>query len=407
VLKVIYFIILVEIYSMKVTYYLRKNKSSNEGQIYLQMTTNQGSLRVSTKETIKNADWGEGKPKQKATNKAIEKTLNVLKSNIESFITSTQEKKRRKPTKSELQSEIGRLLGDEKSDLLTHIVDEFIAEFKLKLSRKTIEKKTHHLKDLKDYFGNRTIDDLNKKTIVGYQKRVERMDYEIATLNDYLKTANSFLKWLYASGITIEDFSRYINRIKGSDKQIIALTTEELKIVQGAVMDSDRLQRVLDLFNFALLTGLRYGDLQDLRPKHIIEGRLEMRMVKTGDVVKLKITPRMQAILEKYNYTLPQISNQKANAYLREIFKALKLERMVEISKERMNGIAVEHEKLSDSISFHKARKTFITNALRMGVPASIVMQLSGHKSDEAFKKYIGFVNQDLDDAMDLLSASN
>jgi integrase len=389
---------------MKVTWYLRKNETSNESLIYLQIITNQGYLRVSTSEKIKNADWGEGKPKQKATNKAIEKRLNVLKSNIEDFITKTEERKRRKPTKMELQDEIGRLMGNEKSDLLNDIVDEFINEFKLKLARKTIEKKTHHLLDLKDFFGNRTIEDLNKKTIVGYQKRVERMDYEIATLNDYLKTANSFLKWVYASGITTEDFSRYINRIKGSDKEIIALTTEELKIVQNAVMDSDRLQRVLDLFNFALLTGLRYGDLQDLRQKHIIEGRIEMRMVKTGDVVKLKITPPMQAILEKYDYALPQISNQKANAYLREIFEILKLDRMVEITKDRMNGIVVEHERLHETISFHKARKTFITNALRMGVPAAIVMQLSGHKSDEAFRKYIGFVNQDMDDAMDLLS---
>jgi integrase len=392
---------------MKVTWYLRKNETSNESLIYLQIITNQGNLRVSTKEKIKNADWGEGKPKQKSTNKAIEKRLNLLKSNIEDFITKTEERKRRKPTKMELQDEIGRLMGNEKSDLLNDIVDEFINEFKLKLARKTIEKKTHHLLDLKDFFGNRTIEDLNKKAIVGYQKRVERMDYEIATLNDYLKTANSFLKWLYLSGVTAEDFSRYINRIKGSDKQIIALTTEELKTVQNAIMESDRLQRVLDLFKFALLTGLRYGDLQDLRPKHIIEGRLEMRMVKTGDIVKLKITPPMQEILEKYHYSLPQISNQKANAYLREIFKVLNLDRMVEITKERMNGIIVEHEKLYDTISFHKARKTFITNALRMGVPASIVMKLSGHKSDEAFKKYIGYVNQDLDDAMDFLSGSN
>jgi integrase len=391
---------------MKVTWYLRKTETSNEGLIYLQIITNQGYLRVSTKEKIKNADWAEGKPRQKGTNKAIEKTLNVLKANIESFITSTQEKKRRKPTKNELQSEIGRLLGDEKSDLLVHIVDEFITEFSLKLARKTIEKKTHHLKDLKDYFGNRTIDDLNKKTIVGYQKRVEKMDYEIATLNDYLKTANSFLKWLYVSGITTEDFSKFISRIKGSGKQIIALTSDELKIVQNAVMESNRLQRVLDLFNFALYTGLRYGDLQDLRPKHIVDGRIEMRMAKTNDVVKLKITPPMQGILEKYDYKLPEISNQKANSYLREIFKELKLNRMVEITKERLSGITVEHEKLCDTISFHKARKTFITNALRQGVPESIVKLLSGHKSDEAFKKYIGYVNEDIDAAMDKLSGT-
>jgi hypothetical protein len=126
---------------MKVTWYLRKNDASNEGLIYLQIITNEGYLRVSSKEKIKNSDWGEGKPKQKVTNKAIEKTLNVLKANIESFITSTLEKKRRKPTKNELQNEIGRLLGDEKSDLLVHIVDEFITEFSLKLARKTIEKK--------------------------------------------------------------------------------------------------------------------------------------------------------------------------------------------------------------------------------------------------------------------------
>lgn len=392
---------------MKVTWFLRKNNKTKDGIINLQILTSEGSLRMSTGEKINYADWGIGRPKQKVINKAIEKTLNVLKANIEHFITSVEAKNKRKPTKYELQTEIGRLLGDEKSDLIKDIVDEYIADFKKSLAIKTIQNKTHHLKHFKSYIGYKSLRDLNKKTISGYQKHVEKLDYEVGTINDYLKTTISFLKWLYDNDITQVNFSKYISKIKSKGKPIIALTPEEIFFVQNAVMNSSKLQRVLDLFNFGLMCGLRFCDLQKLGPHHIQNGRIILRMGKTGAEVKLKITAPMKLILDKYENVLPQISNQKANLYLREIFTKLDLTRKVVISIEKIDGIIDTIEQLNNVISFHKARKTFITNALRQGIPESIVKQLSGHKSDEAFKKYIGYVNEDLDDAMDMLSKHN
>ena len=42
-------------------------------------------------------------------------------------------------------------------------------------------------------------------------------------------------------------------------------------------------------------------------------------------------------------------------------------------------------------MTFHLARKTFITNSLILGMSESEVKEVSGHKKDNSFKKYIAF----------------
>lgn len=103
-------------------------------------------------------------------------------------------------------------------------------------------------------------------------------------------------------------------------------------------------------------------------------------------------------ILQKNNFKMPQISNQKLNDNIKNVCRiagltqAMHIERWAGNKKIRITGPKYEF------ISTHTGRKTFITLALQLGVPESIVMSLSGITSYRTLKKYKGPAEQQVVD---------
>ena len=76
-----------------------------------------------------------------------------------------------------------------------------------------------------------------------------------------------------------------------------------------------------DLFIFAAYTGLAYCDVMDFNFRIMTEQSGDMYFIdgsrlKTGTNFFTLILPPAMEVLQRYNYQLPKISNQKANDYL-------------------------------------------------------------------------------------------
>lgn len=151
------------------------------------------------------------------------------------------------------------------------------------------------------------------------------------------------------------------------------LNERELKLIENTEFNSERLQKIKDCFIFSCYTGLSYVDVKELTENNIVKGIdnnnwIYTKREKTDEQVKVPILPKAWAILEKYRTTqetdfttnvLPISSNQKTNAYLKEITKACGIHK---------------------NISFHVARHTFATTVmLSNGVPIETVSKLLGH----------------------------
>ena len=78
------------------------------------------------------------------------------------------------------------------------------------------------------------------------------------------------------------------------------------------------------------------------------------------------------------------------------MFEKLKLYREVKTFEQRGDEIKIIKNPLSEVISFHYARKSFITICLLKGINPIMVKKMSGHKKDVEFNKYIAFTNKDL-----------
>ena len=151
------------------------------------------------------------------------------------------------------------------------------------------------------------------------------------------------------------------------------LSEMELQNLENKHFISDRLDRVRDLFVFSCYTGISYVDIMTLTGDHVvmnIDGSywIETKRQKTNTVVKVPLLPQALEIIEKYKdhpvtavseSLLPVITNEKLNAYLKEVAN------FVDIKK---------------NLTFHMARHTFATTiTLSNGVPSETVSKILGH----------------------------
>jgi len=161
-----------------------------------------------------------------------------------------------------------------------------------------------------------------------------------------------------------------------------ALTENELRIIAQKEFGCDRLVAVRDIFLFSCLSGLAYADVKKLKASELVKGNdnaywIIYRRQKTDSTSRVPLLPFAKTILDRYqhdparkavDYLLPVLSNQKMNAYLKEIAD--------------LCGI-------SKQLTFHIARHTFATTVtLSNGVPIETVSKMLGHKNLKTTQVY-------------------
>lgn len=178
--------------------------------------------------------------------------------------------------------------------------------------------------------------------------------------------------------------------------------SELLEIGNIDLSENKKLEIVRDLFLIGCYTGLRYSDYSTIKAENIdVEmNMLSIKTQKTGTEIAIPLHEVVNAILQKYNYILPEsISNQKTNDYLKELGiretgwekdkKTKCLHETVKkvITKEgkQLHTPMLKYELLST----HTARRSFATNLFLSGFPALSIMKITGHTTEKSFMKYI------------------
>jgi integrase len=153
--------------------------------------------------------------------------------------------------------------------------------------------------------------------------------------------------------------------------------------------DISHLGIVRDLWLIAAYTGLRYSDFSRLRKEHFItqDGveliRIETykgRTTKEDTEVVIPVIPQLRALLEKYDFTPPPAYvEQVMNRQIKEVCRLARIDRIVSTKKSE-NGRIVEYEgPISEEITNHSARYTFINLMLNeYGIPAQELRKITG-----------------------------
>ena len=232
---------------------------------------------------------------------------------------------------------------------------------------------------------NFTFDDLFRKYLISELKLTNN------TVNQIYSKLKVFMKW--ASDRNYHSNNLYTKMIaKVSDTEVIYLEFDELmKIYNLDLSNNTALSGTRDLFIFACFSGQRFSDVIRIMKDDIRDGFWHLRTEKTQDILKIPINDYSQEILDKYftnGLTFPKINYQTVNTNLKKIGKLAELNDQISIHRySGANKTTITKQKY-EFLTFHIARKTFVTLSLNKGMPIQVVMEITGHKDFDTLKKY-------------------
>jgi len=224
----------------------------------------------------------------------------------------------------------------------------------------------------------RTVRGCNHNSSIKYIKNFRKV-VNMAVKNDWLRK---------------DPFDMFSVKLKPVQRDF--LTEDELKQLEKVEISVHRLDQVRDIFVFACYTGYAYVDVANLTNENLrkgIDGDLWVysNREKTSTKSNVPLLPKAIEIIEKYKdhpaanvkgTLLPVLSNQKMNAYLKEIAITAKINK---------------------HLTFHLARHTFATLMLTKGVSIETVAEMMGHLNIRTTQIYAKVVERKVSEEMNIL----
>ena len=205
-----------------------------------------------------------------------------------------------------------------------------------------------------------------------------------SSISNHVKVLKTFLKWAKQKGYhDSSSFEKFYRGNHRGDTQ--ALSVDELRqLLDLDLTDSPRLSRVRDHFLLQCFTGMRYGDLVRLEPKHFDDAAGIIRYVtqKTDTRCVIPITSPLKRILASFPSRIFEFTSPvKQNVYLKEVAQRAGMDKPTSVAEYRQ-GKRIETVKPKfELMTTHVARRSYVSASIRFGIPESVISIVTGHSA--------------------------
>ena len=331
--------------TFSISFYLRGNRLNKIGEapIMISVTNNKNREQFNSKLSVRPSLWDNksGRARGKTTEAS---NLNRLLDNIRSRISTihTEHINTYGYTTAEKVKNTFLGIGNESKMLVEHFFERYLEHYKTKVGNTTSEKTygryvltKARIADFLKLKYNITDIHIREMTTVIIEEFFFYLRNEVGLSHNsaqkFVQRLRTVFYYVRNSGENIADpFANF--RIKMEKEEVGYLEQNELDIICRKDFEIKRLEQVRDIFIFCCYTGLSYIDVEKLTKVEMIIGIDEKLWIntkreKTNERVSIPLLDIPMQILEKYKFhdkkndekLLPVLSNQKTNAYLKEI----------------------------------------------------------------------------------------
>lgn len=386
-----------------VSFFITRKKLDKKGraQIMLQCVHEKEKFRIFTGEKIEPKYWSDSKKNPIKPSYNDDGTLALYLQNLEKKITDLVRDSKTEGKflsidriKASLQEQPEEI----KESSFFPLFDQFIASSAATRTAGTIKNYKNSLHYFKEFSKAKKFDfQLEALNMAFYNKFITYLIKDVGLSNNTvgrnIKVLKTFLNWATDNGYnTSLDYKKF--KMFQEPSETIYLTDKELKALYKLKISNPAADRARDLFCFGCYTGLRFSDVATLSRANISNDEIRIRTQKTKDILSIPLLPQAKAILEKYDYNMPVLSNQKLNQHLKKLGEKAKITEEVNIQKYRGAERIDDRTPKYKLLTTHTARRTFITLSLEKGIRQEVVMSITGHKNFRTFSAYVKIVDK-------------
>lgn len=201
------------------------------------------------------------------------------------------------------------------------------------------------------------------------------------TVHNILKSISAFLNWAFKKGFNKSiEFKKWEKKKPKSDLQY--LTESQLKAVyEHEFSNEESLEKSRDLWVFSAFSGMRWSDIEAWVPSNVTpDGLIKYRSKKAKKDCTVGLNQVSKSILDKYNGYLPKQNDALVNKNIKKALGKVGLDKIIVnriISKG--NKEIVTQLPLSESITIHSARRSFINLMISKKVSVAHLSTMTGN----------------------------
>lgn len=382
---------------------------NHEAPIYMRITVDGDRAEISIKRSINPNNWNEVKGQAKTTY-PYAKELNYFLEQIKHKVYEYQQdliNKNKVVSAVSLKNAYLNVGNDERKTIL-QVYEEHNENLKMRIdkgvSKSTYIRHTTSKKHLEKFIQTEYrsndfyLKDIDHSFIIRYETylRVSRTCNNNTTVK-YIRNLGKIIREaIKMEWIKADPFKNIKLRTDEVDKPILNKT--ELFAIMNKKLDINRISQVRDVFVFCCFTGLAFVDVKSLSKENIEFGQddniwIKKQRQKSKQWSHILLLPIAKQILDRYQLNteclkkgvlLPVLTNQKMNAYLKEVAD--------------LCGI-------NKNLTTHCARHTFATTVtLANGISMESVSKMLGHASIKMTQKYARILDSTIGREMTLLA---
>lgn len=251
--------------------------------------------------------------------------------------------------------------------------------------------KVYTYNTLVEYFGDKqpTFDDIDYTFCENFIEWMSAKDLCANTRGSHVKFVKAAMNEALKNKLhSNEDFRTFRKEMEQIDA--VYLTNEEVtKVAELPLCGHHKLAR--DIFILGCHTGMRFSDYSRLSMNDISDGVIHFITQKCKAPVDIPVHPRVAKILKSYGGTMPSMTGQRFNLYIKEVCKEAGITEEVLVRK---GGKQLRCKKY-ELVSSHTARRTGLTNMYKAGIPTYRCMMISGHKTEHVFLTYLRITQEE------------
>jgi len=238
-------------------------------------------------------------------------------------------------------------------------------------------------------------DNINIDFYNNFVKFLSDEGYVKGTIGRFIKELKMFMRKSLDDKLhNNRDFMHSAFRVFTSETFAVYLTRIELdKIYNIDLSNNHELDIARDAFMVLCETALRISDYRkvDVSIRKSEDGikLIHLAQSKTGNVIVIPLSARLEAILQKYNNKLPRLLDQYINKRIKIVAKLCGINEVLTWETEKYGKKFEKKAHKWELISCHTGRRSAASNMYLSGIPSISIMQITGHRSEKSFLLYI------------------
>ncbi len=225
------------------------------------------------------------------------------------------------------------------------------------------------------------IHEVNDQDIQAFLTRLQGTGYTPKSLSRKLNSTRTFYRFLKISEYITDDPSLLVQHPKYELNPPRILSPLEYRALRDTASSDPRIYAIIEVL---LQTGVRIGELANLRMEDVKESGLYIRTYEGHEAREVPLNKRAKDALKRYIEVRTKTSDD--HLFVTKTGKPFLVRNIRDAVERHFRKAGVENAKIND------LRHTFVSHHLKQGVSIVFLSKVLGHKRLSSTERYLQYI---------------